>query len=43
MTLINAQMTVNQYESELFRLAAAYTRARAEVEALTQAAVGGDR
>jgi outer membrane protein TolC len=42
MTLINAQMTVNQYETELFRLAADYARAVAEIEALTGSA-GGER
>jgi outer membrane protein TolC len=42
MTLINAQMTVNQYETELFRLAAAYARAVAEIEALT-GPTGGER
>jgi outer membrane protein TolC len=43
MTLMNAQMTVNQYEVELFRLAAAYTQAVAEADALTGTGVGGGR
>jgi outer membrane protein TolC len=41
MTLINAQMTVNQYETELFRLAAAHAVAVAEIDAL--GGTGGGR
>jgi outer membrane protein TolC len=43
MTLMNAQMTVNQYEVERFRLAAAYAQAVAEIDALTGTGVGGGR
>ena len=38
MTLVESEMTVNRYEVELVRLAAAYQQAAAEIEAL----VGGE-
>ena len=34
MTLVESEMTVNRYEIELVRLAAAYHQAAAEIEAL---------
>jgi outer membrane protein TolC len=42
MTLVDSEMTVNRYETELVRLAAAWQRATAAIEALTGPA-GGDR
>jgi outer membrane protein TolC len=42
MTLVESEMTVNRYETELVRLAAAWQRATAAIEALT-GADGGDR
>jgi len=42
MTLVDSEMTVNRYETELVRLAAAWQRATAAIEALTSPA-GGDR
>lgn len=41
MTLLTNQMTVNQYEVELVRLAAEFQEARAEIEALTGTTLGG--
>ena len=42
MTLVDSEMTVNRYETEIVRLAAAWQRATAAIEALTGPA-GGDR
>jgi outer membrane protein TolC len=42
MTLVDSEMTVNRYETELVRLAAEWQRATAAIEALT-GPVGGDQ
>ena len=42
MTLVESEMTVNRYEIELVRLAAAWQRATAGIEAVT-GVTGGDR